>query len=121
MNTEQRRLVGFLDEARRRDVGQDHALFDQLVRIVTLGLFDTLNAALGVEDKLRLFALKRDPAALCARLIQHFVEVMQLFDVLDQRRVLFAQLLIALQHMPHLGIGQTRMRAHHRFVELVAG
>ena len=120
VNTKQRRLFGFLNEACRRDVRQDHTLFNQLVRIVTLSLFDTLNAALGVEDKLRLFALKGDPAALFARLIQRFVEVMQLFDVFDQRRVLFAQILVALQHMPDLGVGQTRVRAHHRFVEFIA-
>ena len=121
VNTEQRRLFGFLNETRRRDVGQDHALFNQLVRVVTLGLFNTLDAAIGVEDKLRFFAFKRDPAALGTRLIQHFIEVMQLFNVFDQRRVLFAQFLIALQHMPDFGISQTRMRAHHRFIEFIAG
>ena len=121
VNTEQRWLFGFLDETCRRDVRQNHTLFDQLVRVVTLGLLDTLNTAFGVENEFRLFTLKRDPAALFARLIQRFVEVMQLFDMFDQRRVLFAQILVALQHMPDLGIGQTRVRAHHRFVELVAG
>ena len=90
------------------------------MRIVTLSLLDALNAALGVEDKFRLFALKGDPAALFARLIQRFIEVMQLFDVFNQRRVLFAQILVALQHMPDLGVGQTRVRAHHRFVEFIA-
>ena len=121
MNTEQRWLFGFLNETCRRDVRQDHTLFDQLVGVVTLGLLNTLNAAFGVEDEFRFFALKRDPAALFARLFQRFVEVMQLFDVFDQRRVLLAQILVALQHMPDLGIGQTRVRAHHRFVEFEAG
>ena len=120
VNTEQRRLFGFLNETCRRDVRQDHTLFNQLVRIVTLSLFDTLDTTLSVKDKLRLFTLKRDPTALFARLIQRFVEVVQLFDVFDQRRVLFAKILIALQHMPDLGIGQARMRTHHRFVELIA-
>ncbi|MNP41688.1 hypothetical protein D3C76_1354040 [compost metagenome] len=121
MNTEQRRLFGFLNETRRRNVRQDHALFNQLVRIVTLRLLDTFDAALGVEDKLRFFALKGDPAALFARLIQHFVEAMQLFNVFHQRRVLLAQFLIALQHVPDFGVRQSRMRAHHRFIEFVAG
>ncbi|MNP45232.1 hypothetical protein D3C76_1391380 [compost metagenome] len=58
VNTEQRRLFGFLNEARRGDVRQDHALFNQLVRIVTLGLFDPLDATFCVEDELRLFTLK---------------------------------------------------------------
>ncbi|CNU25550.1 Uncharacterised protein [Salmonella enterica subsp. enterica serovar Bovismorbificans] len=91
------------------------------MRVITLGLFDTLNATFGVKDKLRLFALKRDPPALFTRFIQHFVEVVQLFNMLHQRRILFTQILIALQHMPDFGIGQTRMGAHHRFIEFVAG
>ena len=81
---------------------------------------DEQTLRLSVKDKLRLFTLKRDPTALFARLIQRFVEVVQLFDVFDQRRVLFAQILIALQHMPDLGIGQARMGTHHCFVELIA-
>ena len=121
VNTEQRRLFCLLYEACRRDVGEDHALFNQLVRVVTLRLLDTLNAAFGVENELRLFALKGDAAALCARLLKGFIEGMQLFNVFYQRRVLFAQFAIALQHMPHLGVGQTRVGAHHRFVELISG
>lgn len=61
VNTEQRRLFGFLNETCRRDVCRDHTLFNQLVRIVTLGLLDTLDTTLSVEDKLRFFALKGDP------------------------------------------------------------
>ncbi len=34
--------------------------------------------------------------------------------------VLLAQILIALQNMSDFGVGQTRVRAHHRFVEFVA-
>ncbi|CSF26183.1 Uncharacterised protein [Shigella sonnei] len=45
---------------------------------------------------------------------------MQLFEMLNQRDVLLAQILIALQNMPDFGVGQTRVRAHHRFVEFVA-
>ncbi|MNS91205.1 hypothetical protein D3C72_1252840 [compost metagenome] len=121
VNTEQRRLFGFLNETRRRDVCQDHALFNQFVGIVTLRLLDTLDTTLSVEDKLRLFALKGDPAALFARLVQHFVEVVQLFDVFDQRRILLAQLLVALQHVPDFGVCQARVRAHHCFIEFIAG
>ncbi|MNE12147.1 hypothetical protein D3C80_1049300 [compost metagenome] len=91
------------------------------MRIVTLGLLDTFDTTLSVKDEFGFFTLKGDPAALFARLLQGFVEVVQLFDVFDQRRILLAQLLIALQHMPDLGVGQTRMRAHHRFIEFVAG
>ena len=40
--------------------------------------------------------------------------------MLNQRRILLAQILIALQYMPDFGVGQTRVRTHHRFVEFVA-
>ena len=58
VNTEQRRLLRLLNEARGGDVRQDHALFNQLVRIVPLGLFDTLDTALGVEDEFSFFTFK---------------------------------------------------------------
>ena len=49
MDTEQRRLLRLLNEARGGDVRQDHALFNQLVRVVTLRLLDTLNTAFGMS------------------------------------------------------------------------
>ena len=85
--------------------------------IITLSLLNALNTTLGVEDKLRLFALKRDTATFGTGGIKNFIEVVQLFDVLNQRRILLAQILIALQYMPDLVIGQTGMGAHYRFVE----
>ena len=91
------------------------------MRVVTLRLLNTLNTAFSIEDKLRLFTFKRDTAALFAGFIQHFVEVMQLFNVFDQRCVLLTQLLVALQHVPDLGVGQTCMGTHDRFVEFKAG
>ncbi len=59
---EQRRLLMLLDKARRRDVGEDHALFDQLVRVVAHGALYALDAAFRIEDKLRFFGLERDAA-----------------------------------------------------------
>ncbi|MDC8884757.1 Uncharacterised protein [Klebsiella pneumoniae] len=58
MDTEQRRLLRLLNEARGGDVRQDHALFNQLMRIVTLSLFDTLNTAFGIEDEFSFFTFK---------------------------------------------------------------
>ncbi len=37
---------------------EDHALFNQLMRIVTLSLFDTLNTAFGIEDEFSFFTFK---------------------------------------------------------------
>ena len=121
VNAEQRGLFGFLHEARGGDIGEDHALFDKLVGVVALGLLNAFDAALGVKDEFRFFSFKRDPAALGAGAVQHFVEVVQLLNMLDQRRVLLAQLPVALQHVPDFGIGQARVGAHHRFIEFVAG
>lgn len=58
MDTEQRRLLRLLNEARGGDVRRDHALFNQLMRIVTLSLFDTLNTAFGIEDEFSFFTFK---------------------------------------------------------------
>ena len=118
---EQRRLLVLLDKARRRDVGEDHALFDQLVRVVAHGALYALDTAFRVEDKLRFFGLERDAAARLARLFQHLIHVVQLFQRLHQRCVLFAQLRVALQDIPHFVIGESRMGVHYRFIVFEAG
>ena len=109
VDTEQRRLQRLLNEACGGDVRQNHALFDQFVRIVTLRLLNALNTTFSVKDKLRFFALKGDPAAFFTGAIQHFIKRMQLFNMLHQRRIVLTQLLVTLQHMPHFGVGQTRV------------
>ena len=106
MDTEQRRLQRLFNKACGGDVRQNHALFDQFMRIVTLRLLNALNAAFSVKDKLRFFALEGDPAAFFTGAIQHFIKRMQLFDMFHQRRIVLTQLLVTLQHMPHLGVGQ---------------
>ena len=58
VDTEQCRLLRFLNETRGGDVRQDHTLFNQLMRIVTLSLFDTLNTAFGIEDEFSFFTFK---------------------------------------------------------------
>ncbi len=121
MIAEQRWFLMFLDKARRGDVGEDHALFDQLVCVVAHGALYAFNTTFRIEDKLRFFGLKRDAAARLARFFQHLIHAVQLFQRLQQRRVLFAQLRVALQDIPHFGVSQTRVRVHYRFVVLKAG
>ena len=58
VNTEQRRLLRLLNEARSGDVRQDHALFNQLVRVVTLSLLNTFNTTFSIKDEFSFFTLK---------------------------------------------------------------
>lgn len=58
MDTEQGRFLGLLNEARSGNVRRDHALFNQLVRIVTLSLFNAFNTAFSIEDEFSFFTLK---------------------------------------------------------------
>ncbi|MNE50842.1 hypothetical protein D3C80_1454370 [compost metagenome] len=94
-----------LNKACRRNVRHDHALFDQFVRVITYRWLHALNTAFGVEDKLGFFGFEGDTTALGTSLIQHFIQRMQLLQVFDQRMILLAQFLIALQDMPDLGVG----------------
>ncbi len=83
------------------------------MRVITLGLFDyaflTRRSALKINFAF-FFALKRDPPRFFfTRLSSTFVEVVQLFNMLHQRRILFTQILIARSICQTFGIGQTRM------------
>ncbi|CAH0146439.1 hypothetical protein SRABI106_00342 [Rahnella aquatilis] len=121
MHAEQRRFVMFFNKTRRSNVRHDHALFDQFVGIVTYGRFDTLDTTLSIEDKFRFFGFERDTATFCTRLIQHFVHGVQFKQMLNQRRILLAQFRIAFDDAPDFVVCQTRVRAHHGFVEFRAG
>ncbi len=71
-----------------------------------------------LKDKLRLFA--QTIPALFTRFIQHFVEVVQLSICFTSGAYCSRRSRIALQHMPDFGVYR-RGRAHHRFIEFVAG
>ncbi len=85
------------------------------MRVITLGVRAS-NATFGVKDKLRLFALKRDPRALHALYPALCRGCAALQYASPAAHIVHANL-IALQHMPDFGMGRTRMGAHHRFIE----
>ncbi len=80
-----------LQECRRGDVGAEHALLDQLVRIVALGRLDLGDLAIGTEDDTRLLGLEIDRAAGMTRLEQHLVERIELLEMRQHFGVLPAQ------------------------------
>ena len=121
MHTVQRRFVVFLNKACSRNVRHDHALFDQFVCIVAQYRLDALNAFFRIENKFRFFGFKGNRTALITGFRQRFIEFVQFFQVFHQRRIVFTQLFIPFEDFPHLGIGQTGVGAHYRFIETVTG
>ncbi|VVO41215.1 hypothetical protein PS706_05921 [Pseudomonas fluorescens] len=115
-----------LQEFSRGHVGRQHALLDQLVRIVTRGRGDRGNLALGTEDNPGFLGFKIDRATgmTCAQ--QHLVQRVKLLEVRHHISVLAAQSLgfaglRRFQDGADLVVGQTRLGVDHRFVELVVG
>jgi hypothetical protein len=116
----QRGVLGAGDEVRRADVGRQHRLLDQLVRLGAHARHDLLDAAAVVADDLRLHGLEVDRAAQRALLEQRPVDLVQVQQVRHQRG---APLRLGAarvgQHGGHLGVGQPRVRADDGREELV--
>ncbi len=77
----QRRDLMLLQERRGGDVGAEHALLDQLVRIVALGGLDRGDLAIGTEDDAGFLSLEIDRTAGMARLEQHLIKRIELLEV----------------------------------------
>ena len=120
MDPEQGLSLTLLDITGRRHVSQDHALFDQLMSVVTHQGHNAFNLALRVEDEAGLLAFKLDSPTHMTRRLERLIQLMQLLDVADQWSILLAQLGIPVENRRHLGISQARMGVHHRLEELVA-
>ncbi len=120
VHAEQRRMIRRLDEAGRTLVGREHGFFDQLVRLVARARHDLLDAAVLVADDLRLGGLEVDRAALGALLQQCAVDLVQVQQMRHQIGAGFGLRPAGIgQHSRHLGVGQPRMRADDRRIELV--
>lgn len=76
-------MLAFGDEVGAADVGGEHRLFDQAVRLVARARHDLLDAAGVVADDLRLGGFEVDRAALAALLEQGLVDVGEVQQVLD--------------------------------------
>ena len=122
MNPIKGRNLVLLQKTGRRHVGAQHALFNDLVSIVTVHGHDFLDLALGIEHNLRFGGLEVDRSALGARPTQQFVQVIQIMQVRQEIRVLGSQPVSllgirALQHVADLVVGQPGVTAHHCLIE----
>ncbi len=107
----QHRLATLGDEIAGADVRRQHALLDQAVRVVTLLGDDFLDLAARVEHHARLDRFEVDRAALLALAVQRLEDFVERRQV--RRRPARGEL------GPHLGVGQARLGAEHRRIELV--
>ena len=104
---------------RRLDVRRDHAFLDQLVGVVARLRAELDDLARGSQAELDFGAFKIDRAALLASLGQLLVELVQAVETRHQVGQFGARIGIPFANrLPDPGVGQARMRAHHRLVEL---
>ncbi|TXT23686.1 MAG: Uncharacterized protein FD134_2003 [Gallionellaceae bacterium] len=116
----QHRVLVFAQEVGGADVGRQHALLDQAVRVVAHHGNDALDLALAGKNHLRFDGLEVNRAALLARLQQHLEQGVQLVDMRQHGGKLTRRFAFRLgQHVGHLGVGQARVGKHHRGIEAV--
>ena len=113
-------MLAFLEEVRCADVGRQHAFLDDAVGVVAFVGFDALDLAVVVEDHARLDGFEIDGAALFARLDQHAIERVEVFQPWQQGTDLFQRgCLLVVERGGNLGVSQSRVRPHHCRVEAV--
>ena len=116
VNAIRRRDLVFPQDFRGADIGREHALLDQAVRIVALQGKNALDLAVRVEQDARLRQFEIHRAALHARRVQYLVKAVQRFQVRHDIGVLAPQRRVLIhQHGRYLGVGEARARAHGRF------
>ena len=106
-----------LEKVRRGDIGTQHALFDQLVRVVAHHRHNGLDFALLIEDDAGFHRLEIDGAALIAGSPEHTIETMQTLQI-RHPLIVHIRMGALLQHFTHLGVGQARMGMDYRFIKL---
>ncbi|MNM57134.1 hypothetical protein D3C81_683270 [compost metagenome] len=122
VHAERRRDMRGQQVTRCLDVGGNHAFFDQLVRVVAHHHAGLRDLAPVVEHEAHFRGFKLDGAAALACLGQDAIQLVQALDLRQQRADEGLGVRVVLAHrIPHLRVGQARVRVHHRFVELRAG
>jgi hypothetical protein len=105
---------------------RDHAFLDQLVRVVALEHAGLRHLALRAKHEAHFTGFELDRAALLPRLVEDPVQLVQALHLRQQRTDERQRLRLVLlgdavaDRVPHLRIGQARMRVHHRLIELRA-
>ena len=112
--------MGQDDEVGRADVGGEHRLLDQLVRLGARARNDLLDPAVVVADDLGLGGLEVDRTAARPLLQERAVDLVQVQQVGHQvQTALRLRAARVGKDRRHLGVGEARMRADHRRIELV--
>ena len=91
-----------------------HAFFNQTVGFVAHHRFNAVDFAVVIENHLRFDAVKFHRAALLAFGQQFLIQFVQGVDLRFQ-----IVLLTRFYPLPHLGVSQAGMRAHHRRIKFV--
>ena len=120
VHAKQRRMIVAGKEVGSADVGSQHALLDQTVRVVALGGNDALDLAFAVEKHVRLDGFEVDRTAQRSGFHQFNEECVQCLQMRHQILELArGGALPVFDGLGYLGIGQPGARMHHRRIETI--
>ena len=95
---------------RGTDIGREHALFNQLVRVVAQARHDLLDATVGVTDDARLGRLEIDRAARLACGRKRFVQGLEVTKLRHDVDAALRRTAVGhRQRLPHFVVSQARM------------
>ena len=121
MHAIQHELTVFRQKIRGAHVGRQHAFFDHAMRIVALDRHNAFYLALRVKQDFSLSSLEINRAAFGARFHQFAEQRIEIFELRQQLALRGRAGGFVHQHRRDDGIGQPRVRAHHRFMKRVIG
>ncbi len=106
-------------EVRCTNVGRQHALLNEAVRVIAHDRHDACDLAVLVEFHHRFRGIEVDRSALVSRGEQHAEHVVQHHQVRQQLLVNAVILVRAIERIGHLGVSQPRIRMEHGFHESI--
>jgi len=110
MDAVQRRMFMPLEEIRRADIGCQHALLDDAMRLVTHHGLNPLDLAVIIEDHHGFTAIELNGSTFCARLDHDLIKLIEMLHVRHQPGMFPGRFTLRIdQHVIDLGIGHARL------------
>ena len=124
MNTVDAWFFVLLQEVSSGNVSRQHALLNQLVRVVALDRRDSFYLAIFAEDDARLGGIEVDRSAAITSRAQTMIEAIECLNRFYHIGILLAQRFTLVriglsQHARHFGVGEACLGVNYTLIELV--
>ena len=120
MHPENSRVFGLQNKVSTTDIGSQHGLFDQAMRLGTNSGNNLFNTTAFVTNNLRFCGFKIYSASFLSAFEQAAVDIVKMDEVLNPVFVLGSLRASGVgENGGYIGIGEPRMTVHHRLVKLI--